>query len=741
MSYVYNDHDGYKFLCHIFSIISRDRTMKEIFNENIKDLSNTANDEIMMEYLIGKWDRFSSSVFSKNPDIKENILEHFERFHPGKGEGWQLLSIYQDNWKKHTVKGIVKQRKETRDPQVAFGIAATLAVAMLNQNDRDFYIGQDEAKKILFSCLDCFGYQDVEFIPDRCFEETEYFRKLFFSALYSTLLFLYPAKGGDTRKLNFDNGKLNILNIIKSDTVSDLYTAFEHVAEARNIAEKLWDTDDITEQYLSVSGTRKLPMSKFYIVPDIVSDRRIGVLTCERGQAIRSLIEGRSGCGKSTLAKVISLICQNKNSGSGKYIEVEEVLDFRREMLPVVIDCKELRSADLEYGILDIGLKQMLSRSDSRNANINSQHFKECEKYLLAFLEHKILQEEVLLIVDGYSKIPADCIEDFNRLFKDLCKRSTLHVVVITDNLKPSAKFRLNEAFNDSYNEFLIKETYADTAYISSVLNYWGLTGFSAIKADFFVQLYVNTPRRLLRYARALADNENIHTVISSCLEEELDICKKYIRYREEYPEFIRSLTLLALKERREKERCISKLTISEKQARKVKGKYESWAEIWSNIENESIMLEYCDNVNSLEFCTPLYFYTVMADYYLEMLQKNSSEAFTEEFAYLSCKEFANILGILFYRLYEDKFENISDSNAEFFIRAVVAKLFEVETMDDLEYCQWAVTCMMSEEYKTAFIHGGTPGRRGKIWRVLQRAYISLDMCKETFCEYGLLVQ
>lgn len=154
-------------------------------------------------------------------------------------------------------------------------------------------------------------------------------------------------------------------------------------------------------------------------------------------------------------------------------------------------------------------------------------------------------------------------------------------------------------------------------------------------------------------------------------------------------------------------------------------------------------MLEQCDTVNSLEFSTPLYLYDVLMNYYLEILQNRipdrGSESFLEEFSCLSCMEFAYVLGLLFNKLYEDEFEGISDLKVEYFVKAVVAKLFEVETMEDLEYCQWAVSFLMEENYKTAFIHSGNPSRRERIWRVLQRAYISLEVCKDAFCNCGLL--
>ena len=72
-------------------------------------------------------------------------------------------------------------------------------------------------------------------------------------------------------------------------------------------------------------------------------------------------------------------------------------------------------------------------------------------------------------------------------------------------------------------------------------------------------------------------------------------------------------------------------------------------------------------------------------------------------------------------------------------IKAIVSKIFEVETMNDLEYVQWALSSMISDNYRVTFIHGGNTVRREKIWSVLYRAFISLDVCKDAFCEEGLL--
>ena len=209
----------------------------------------------------------------------------------------------------------------------------------------------------------------------------------------------------------------------------------------------------------------------------------------------------------------------------------------------------------------------------------------------------------------------------------------------------------------------------------------------------------------------------------------------------------IRALTLLALKKRKEKERSASKLTISESQATRVIEGNKSWKEIWSCIEREAIMIEQCDSINSMEFSTPIYLYSVLSDYYLEMLEQSKPDectgVFNKEFSSLSSIEFANVIVLLFHKLYEEKFDGISDYNIEYFLKAIVAKLFEVETTSDLEYYKWAVEDILSEDYKAVFMRSGNPERREKLWNSLRRASIAMksamENCMNEYRDNGIL--
>ena len=115
-------------------------------NQNAKNLASSLNDDIVLEFLTEKWIGFSDVVVNKNSVIKEVLFDHFQKYHARKNEeGWNLLNNYFYDWKP-TVNAIVKERKETRDPKVAFGIAMSIASSMLNQSDTYFYIGEEAAK-------------------------------------------------------------------------------------------------------------------------------------------------------------------------------------------------------------------------------------------------------------------------------------------------------------------------------------------------------------------------------------------------------------------------------------------------------------------------------------------------------------------------------------------------------------------------------------------------------------------
>ena len=364
------------------------------------------------------------------------------------------------------------------------------------------------------------------------------------------------------------------------------------------------------------------------------------------------------------------------------------------------------------------------------------------------------MQEDFLLIVDDYSKLPTDCINEFNRQLTMLCQNSKLHVVVLSNNLQPSTKLGLSMAFSGLFNAFRLCDIFVNEESKSFKSLISGLANGREmdVELESYAKDYVNTPRRLFQYIQALLSNESksIYTVIDSCLKEELNIREEVLLRRDECYEVIRALTLSALKGRKEKERSASKLTINERQVIKVIRGNSNWQEIWSCIEKEAIMIEHCyscDNINSMEFSTPSYLYSVLSDYYLEILEQSKSDEntgiFNKEFSSLSSIEFANVIVLLFHKLYEEEFDGISDYNIEYFLKAIVAKLFEVETTSDLEYYKWAVEDILSEDYKAVFMRSGNPERREKMWNSLRRASIAMksamENCMNEYRDNGLL--
>ena len=161
MSYEYQSLDGYKFLCNVFEIISRDKAMKEVFAENAQNVDNTANDDVVEAFLTEKWMPFSDLMSGRTirqiVEIRKCVLQHFQKTY-----FWEdkkitgLLETYQHNLE-DTIRAIIQKRIQTRFPKVAFGISVVLSTAMLESGNQDFYIGEDEAKRILFLCLRYFA--------------------------------------------------------------------------------------------------------------------------------------------------------------------------------------------------------------------------------------------------------------------------------------------------------------------------------------------------------------------------------------------------------------------------------------------------------------------------------------------------------------------------------------------------------------------------------------------------------
>ncbi|MCR5187194.1 MAG: hypothetical protein K6D97_08820, partial [Clostridia bacterium] len=367
--------------------------MRNAFYASSKNASDHTNDNVIISFLEEQWKCFHAHVLIRNSEVFQEIVDHYIQFHSSDGDSERCksdLETHKALWDKYTVKNLITTRKETRNPYVSLGIAATISVAMMNYSDNYFYIGEAEAKKVLFLCLEVFDYEDIEFIPDDYYKETDNFRKLLFSALYSVLMFLYPATNSNRqREKNYSREKINIANVIRSDVNSKLFSAFQNVAEAKSLAENLWEAVKSNHQCFALPYEESFGLAESYLIPRITANKKIGILSCEKGQPIRSLVEGKSGCGKSTLIRMIAQSCCNYNSDN--YTEFEEMLDFQKRMWPIIIDCKDMRLEDLDSGIIKYGLDQMKANADSAGYRISQYHYDECKEYLMAFCYHKIM--------------------------------------------------------------------------------------------------------------------------------------------------------------------------------------------------------------------------------------------------------------------------------------------------------------------------------------------------------------
>ena len=757
MSYEYRPMDGYRFLLRILSIICRNNQIKSVFDDTLKDAESGRNDNVVMDFLSPSWVKFSSGILNNkdNSRLRKEMLDYYGRVHVPEDDEAKIrnnLDGYKDTLREN-IKAIVVTKRETRDPKVALGFATVLSLALMTkQADENFYVGTEEARKILYLCMTIFGYRNTEFIPDSCFEEIEDLGKLLFSAVYGVLMVLFPARK-DVRDSNYNNQSKIIYGLIAGNVDSKLYTAFDRVTEAEAIASRLWELGLGEEPCLELKTepSGALSIRDSYIIPKICSETpKTKVMSHERGMPIRSLVEGRSGVGKSTLGRLIAAISLSFSQkddplASEKSQKMCSLLDISGKMWAITVECKDLRPEEMNQGLLRCGLYQMLVRANSRGAGINIVHFQECMEYIMAFCNHKILQEQLVLIIDDYAKIPPNCVNTFNRLLKELCAEPRLHVVILTDKLKPSVKIRLPKGVNS----FSISDIYPEEEYIKTAAKSSHREAGEVDDWKIYLPLYANTPRRLLRYIQAVNEGEGLSEVLSACVEEELDTRGHYFEYREEYPLFLRELTIWSLKRRGEVDRRSGRLTISEKQAvRFLSGHCENreeWDSIWRCICSESLVLEQCSNVNSMEFCTPMYLYSILADYYEELIRDASSDStwgiIFEGFSYLAGSEFAYVILLIFHRLFQDGFRDIPESNIDLFAKAVISKLFELDTYENLEYGKWALGLVVSNpDYEKAFLCDGKASIRAKSWRMLRRACAAMDSSMNQYREMNLLM-
>lgn len=745
---------GFKFICDILSIISSDRDKREKYRK-YRD-SGERFDNRMKEVLVTDWTSLARKVLHDNAELKEELINYYQRISLDKinlrTEDMQkyeqdVIEQFNNSGERKTLSNtfnnIVVNQKGTR-PYFLFGFSATIVIAVGNYSDFNFYIGIEEAKDLLFRAMEVLGYINVECIPDSCFYEDTNLRYLLLAALYHSLLVMLPYHENH-RDNNYNTGRNIVEKVIKSDTDSKLFKAIKRATEADAIIRILWEAQDELCKVDEIFKSRELPLEDFFSVPSLRGNvKKYKLLSCDIHYRVKSFVVGKEGSGKSCLAKAITLACRHKFTNLLLENSISNEIGLGgKTFIPVLLDCNQLDVGEIKSeGIINCALNQMYLNAQqigNKKTHDTLRHFRECKENIIQYCVRKAYAEELLLLVDGVSKIEKDCLQLLIKNLDDLCASfPNLHIVLFSTRLKQS-EMRMLPRYNFFYIDDF-KYIPESLAIVCDNIQVNRMEVERSIKADRLLRQFVDTPRRFFRYLES-NEKKDFLSLISACIDEEIDNKCGHEVPKHMCKDFLICLAIEALNKRK----SITELIIPEKLIdgdffSKISNKIDNPIEIWTLIQRKSVLLERSKYINSFQFSNPLYFYCIMSDYYIDVMEKcgekECSGILLDGFSKLSATEFSIIITMIFNRLAYGKDSllcvNVSEENLEIFFKAITGILFSYIYESDVENCLWALNKILNDgDWTKEFLIHGKYENRTLMLKQLERLYKAIILVND----------
>ena len=738
------DLQGINYLCNLLSIISNNPNNKEKYKEHSRTGAVFENAE--KDALVRDWAYMAVSVISRPGEKDWQLLSRYKQITDDETGGFNdyVADIREQNDSKekrtalsNAFNNILVNGRGAR-PYFFFGISMTIALASGNSNlykDNHFYIGLEETKEILFKAMEVFDFSNVECVPDECFFDDESLQLLILTALYQSLKVVFPYKQ-QHRESNYKKGKELIEKVIGSSVHSELFSAIKSAAETENIIRIMWDAQDKSCNSDCEFPMNGLPFEKRYSIPKIENALGLRILDCDVNFRVRSFVEGKSGSGKSALTKAIVLSCRNRlGSGKSALALAAALGTDSRVFVPLLLECDSKISPDQsESDLIECAIDQMYFRarelcSAERNSQFTLEHYNDCKKFVLKYMQRKALRGELLLLVDGFSKSDKDSANIIRKKLEDICRYfPMLHVVVFSNRLKPSER----KAFT-GYNYFKInnQDIYPELiAKTEGVLHGAGVT-FDTIIEDKTAQRFIDSPRRLIQYLNDFP-GKSLTQIVEEEIEEEIEqkcaysidinVCKKLL--------VMIAFAALGKRINRSEKIIIPGNIVDLRFLAQIGIEQTEVKEAWDLIQNRRVLIEQAQNVNSYEFSNPLFFDNLLAKYIVDSLEYKSGAELAGilmvTLSKMSKKEFSQVIINIFAQVsnYGGGFNSaeISEESLSILIKTIAGIGLSYSSLDEKEYLLWAMNKILSDDrFKEKFVEHGKYENRRQMLFILER--------------------
>lgn len=740
---------GFEFICEILSIITSNPEKREKYKAFSRSGQSFSNGD--KDILVHDWSMLAKQVIDNNSNEIDDLLDYYWRI--AADDKQEFMSKYIEDVRIFNRSGgrtalsnafnniLVNGRGAV--PYFFWGISMTIVLAAGKYHDDVFYIGLEETKEILFKTMELFGYENISCIPDDSFLDDKNLKKLLLFSLFHSFMVVFPYHRNH-KEGNYETGRKLIKQVVDSNSESCLFLAIKGASEAGQIIDLLWEAQDKKCQYGDDFEWEQLNIEQFYTVPSVEGRDGFGLLSCDSHFRIRAFVEGKTGSGKSCMAKAITLLCRNKLCDLELVTELKTKLGLKgHTYLPMIVKCQDLLLADIkDYSLTECAMNQMYNTAVTVFADNTSyrsilRHYRECQEYVLKYIERKALGEELLLIVDDYSKIGKEIIGTFMSKLDASCKHyPNLHIILLTNRLKPSERRRFigynsYKLINDGYVEDLFEK-------IKDYIPDQSIT-FESIKADKVTAEFVDTPRRFCRFVNSSFD-KSIFSVLSEEIDMEIERKCSYEIDSQSCKEFMKLLAYETLNRRGSSKDypIIPGNMVNSRLLNQMPMGGEIATIVWNIIQKKLILIEQSSSVNSYEFNNILFFENLLVDYLIEFLENESGiECYglmMNVLSKLSGVEFSHVILNIVNRISNyDRYmsTDISEDNLNMLMKTIAGIAFSFEEYEDREACLWALNNIVSNtNLVDSFIRTGKYESRLRMIKTMDNLILSLESNK-----------
>ncbi len=755
---------GFKFLCTILRILYKVPEKKMSFLSFIEEGTPLSKEQTTD--LLSDWVLFSGKTGhnKKNREQLEALLNQYY------GKDINVASYFYDidNFSRTDSEKKLKNKfhnifvnQNGPLPDMLAGIAMTLTLGIGYQGDSQFFLGWKEVRQILTKSLSILEIANAEFLPDKCFtfvdgNPPEDLFKLFFLSLFGALKSVYPHKQTQTQS-NIEAGKRIITQFIYESKSTVLLESLKQVNEAAAICADMWKAFYEKSQEVYFPNGKCLKLKDFYTIPGFEPMERSSkyILRCDKGFMVRTIVIGNKGCGKTILTKAVVCACQTKDLSDDydSYQEYASKLGMdQNQYLPLLLDCKRIQP-DVSFetiDLIDAALEQLVQLVRTTKYHDCLEHWSECHEMILEYCRQRAKDASLLLIIDDFSSLESKYYEPFLSRLRSLGTDQfpRLHILITSQRLTQS----LMHQFGD-YNRVEITPLNEDLLQTIATLSELGVSykNFEVYQKLFaknrYVVQYVNSPAHLIKLlSYPFEGTFDIEHLLELTMEEQLEQHSGTEVQEADCREF---LTILAvniaenkgIRNNRTRIDCqsIPMNITNKKYLDHLRTSFDDPEQIWQFIRDKMILICPNGNINSFMFSNRLFYYSLVADYYLDLLSSKEIPSMLHRFNYMSSEDFSYIIVMIFKRLcWKDRYEdNLSDGIEEYhiklFIQSIAAYIISRDDLTDMYHCLAALNDILYDEtIRQTFTHYGEDSRRKKVWNILRRSYAE---CYRRYCE------